>query len=167
MTYSPYIPEQEASYQPQQMDIVVEMGRALEGWRITRYDIQQVMDAMFSFGVSMIFMTVIGALVRDMLREVLGPQKKERVRPVIDVMLPSTGAPTTRLKVWDAVDREKLRQYCEQTYGVPVTTEASDYFARLMDRRIVGFKRYLPLHLINRRGLTSGDMYQAASMYFG
>jgi len=73
----------------------------------------------------------------------------------------------TKLGIWDAVDREKLREYCEQTYGVPVKTEAANYFARLMDRRIHEFKLYLPLHLIDRRELTAEDMYRAASAYFG
>jgi len=73
---------------------------------------------------------------------------------------------TGSLKVWDAVDRKKLSEYCAQVYGVPVTPEASDYFVRIMDRLIDGFKDYLPLHLVNRRGLTRDDMYKAASRYF-
>jgi hypothetical protein len=74
--------------------------------------------------------------------------------------------PRIKLTIWDVVDRDKLRQYCEQVYGVPITTEASDYFARLMDRHIEGFKLYLPLHLIDHRALTAEDMYRAASIYF-
>jgi hypothetical protein len=91
---------------------------------------------------------------------VKGPLKSE------EELLPAV-EPRTKLKIWDVVDREKLRQYCEQVYGVPVAHEASDYFARLMDRRIEGFKPYLPLHLIDHRGLTAKDMYRAASQYFG
>ncbi len=166
MTDAPYSLQGEMSHQPQQIGVFMEMARALEDWRITRYDIQQVMDALFSCGMSLGFMTVIGAMVRGFLRETLGPEKKERLKPVIDVVLPAV-TPTAKLKIWDAVDSEKLRQYCEQTYDVPVTAEASNYFARLMDRRIKDFKGYLPLHLINRRGLTADDMYRAASMYFG
>jgi hypothetical protein len=74
--------------------------------------------------------------------------------------------PMAKLKIWDVVDRDKLRQYCEQVYGVPVAAEASDYFARLMDRQIEGFKLYLPLRLIDHRELRAQDMYQAASLYF-
>ena len=338
MTHAPYNSQGEMSHQPQQIGIVTEMMRSMEGGRITTLDIQRIMDATLNFGMSLIVMTIIGVMVRDFLREALGPEKKERVKPVVDVVLPQTqpdfsaneifarskdyfgitfnpekagyilpdgtmldfsgeiraplphrrlapilGAPGRReldhreiafawpedyapsgfeamkqvmnwgairfsafhetivvnlvqppttaqireinialrrqpnavlvievddaeltqidylefiypfigwvafvektaatanplpatvtpkvkLKIWDAVDKEKLRQYCEQTYGVPVTTEASDYFVRLMDRRIVDFKGYLPLHLINRRGLTAGDMHRAASRYFG
>lgn len=70
------------------------------------------------------------------------------------------------LDIWDIVDKEKLRKYCEEVYGVPVTAEASDYFGRLIIRFIEGFKSYLPLHLINHRGMTATDMYDAASKYF-
>ena len=167
MTHAPYNSQGELSHQPQQIGIVTEMMRSMEGGRITTLDIQRIMDATLTFGMSFIFMTIIGVMVRDFLREALGPEKKERVKPVIDVVLPATVTPKARLKIWDAVDKEKLRQYCEQTYGVPVTAEASDFFARLMDRRIKDFKGYLPLHLINRRGLTADDMYRAASRYFG
>ena len=76
------------------------------------------------------------------------------------------GGIITSLQVWDIIDREKLRKYCEEVFGVPVTTEASDYIGRLAIRFVDGFKSYLPLHLINRRKLTAEDMYKAASGYF-
>ncbi len=76
------------------------------------------------------------------------------------------GNPQTYTKVWNAIDKEKLRKYCEEVWGVPVTTEASDYLGRLLARRVDQFKSYLPLPLINHRGLTARDMYRAASALF-
>ncbi len=68
-------------------------------------------------------------------------------------------------KIWNVIDREKLRKYCEESWGVPVTSEASDYLGRLLARHVDGFKSYLPLPLIDHRGLTAQDMYKAASAY--
>ena len=68
-------------------------------------------------------------------------------------------------KMWQVVDQGKLRKLCEEIYGVAVTAEAANYFARLMARQIVGFKGYLP----QKRGytpLTAQDIYLAASRYF-
>jgi len=76
------------------------------------------------------------------------------------------GNPQTYAKVWNVIDKEKLRKYCEEVWGVPVTTEASDYLGRLLARRVDQFKPYLPLPLINQRGLTARDMYRAASALF-
>lgn len=74
--------------------------------------------------------------------------------------------PQAYAKVWNVIDKEKLRKYCEEVWGVPVTTEASDYLGRLLARRVDQFKSYLPLPFINRRGLTARDMYRAASALF-
>ena len=76
------------------------------------------------------------------------------------------GNPQTYATVWNVIDKEKLRKYCEEVWGVPVTTEASDYLGRLLARRVDQFKSYLPLPLINHRGLTAQDMYRAASALF-
>jgi len=80
--------------------------------------------------------------------------------------LPSTILLATRPGIWEYVDQEKLRQYVEQVYGVPVSIEASNYIGRLIARQVEGFKGYLPLHLINGRPLSAQDMYNAASGYF-
>jgi hypothetical protein len=68
-------------------------------------------------------------------------------------------------KMWQVVDREKLRKLCEEIYGVGITPEAAAYFARLMARFIVGFKGYLPVKR-DSKPLTVEDIYQAASRYF-
>jgi hypothetical protein len=114
------------------------------------------MNAMFPFMGFLVMGLFVTALCKNMAAGAL--KSEEEFLPAV--------APRTRLKIWDVVDREELRQYCGQVYGVPVTAEASDYFARLMDRQIEGFKPYLPLHLIDHRALTAEDMYQAASIYF-
>jgi len=69
-------------------------------------------------------------------------------------------------KMWQVVDREKLRKLCEEIYGVSVTPDAANYFGRLMARFIVGFKGYLPLGLRDHKPLTAQDIYLAASRYF-
>ena len=69
-------------------------------------------------------------------------------------------------KIWRVIDREKLRQFCEEIYGVAVTPEAAEYFGRLMVRHIEGFKIYLPIHIRDHRPVTARDVYDAASRYF-
>lgn len=86
---------------------------------------------------------------------------KTEQEPAADI-----GNPQTYAKVWNAIDKEKLRKYCEEVWGVPVTAEASDYLGRLLARRVDQFKSYLPLPLINQRELTARDMYWAASALF-
>lgn len=72
--------------------------------------------------------------------------------------------PQTYSEVWGIVDREKLRQYCEKVWGVPVDSEAAGYMARLMARQIEGFKSYLPVK--PGRTVTLRDMWDAAGRYF-
>lgn len=117
---------------------------------------QNWVDAMLSFTG----FVVMGLFVTALCQSIVGgsPKSEEEFLPAVE--------PGTRLTIWDVVDREKLRQYCEQVYRVPVATEASNYFARLMARQIDDFKPYLPLHLIDHRALTAEDMYRAASAYF-
>lgn len=73
--------------------------------------------------------------------------------------------PQTYERIWDTVDKEKLRRYCEDVWGVPISSEAAGYMARVMARQIAGFKLYLPLE--RGRPLTLQDMWNAASQYFG
>jgi hypothetical protein len=75
-------------------------------------------------------------------------------------------APQTYVKIWNVIDQEKLRKYCEERWEVPVSIEASDYLGRLLARRIDQFKIYLPLPIIDSRALTARDMYRAASEFF-
>ncbi|MBA7506115.1 hypothetical protein ES706_04795 [subsurface metagenome] len=96
-----------------------------------------------------------------MPKEPLYPHVPKSKRQAADI-----GNPQTYAKVWNVIDKEKLRKYCEGVWGVPVTTEASDYIGRLLARRVDQFKSYLPLPLINHRGLTARDMYRAASVLF-
>lgn len=91
--------------------------------------------------------------------------KGEAMRSHTEKSLPNF-ALQTYPKIWNVIDREKLRKYCEDIWGVPVTAEASDYLGRLLARRVDQLKTYLPLPLIDHRGLTAQDMYRAASALF-
>jgi len=89
-------------YQPQQTEVVVEMARAMEDGRLTTQESLSMVDAGLAFGLSLIFGTVLGVLVRSLVAEALEPKQDEVVQPVIDLILPAT-----EVDILDRLIREK------------------------------------------------------------
>ena len=77
-------------YRPQQVEVVVEMARAMEDGRLTPLETQSITNAGLAFGLSLILGTVLGVLMRSIVTEALEPKQEEVVQPVIDFMLPAT-----------------------------------------------------------------------------
>ena len=76
-------------YQPHQTGVVVEMARAMEDGRLTTLETQSIVDAGLAFGMSLVFGTVLGVLVRSLVTEALEPKQEEVIQPVIDFILPA------------------------------------------------------------------------------
>jgi hypothetical protein len=89
-------------YQPQQEEVVVEIARAMEDGRLTLLEAQSIIDACLAFGLSRIFGTVLGVLMRSIVAEALEPKQEEVVQPVIDLILPAT-----EVDILDRLIREK------------------------------------------------------------
>ncbi|MFQ5875811.1 MAG: hypothetical protein ACE5JL_18700 [Dehalococcoidia bacterium] len=77
-------------YRPQQFEVATEMMRAMEDGQITALETQNVLDAALSFGMSLLFMTVLGALLRSFVIEALEEPEEKKVLPVIGAILPAT-----------------------------------------------------------------------------
>jgi hypothetical protein len=77
-------------YRPQQLDILTEMMQAMEDRQITTLEMQNILNTALSFGMSTLFMTALGALVRWFVIEALEESEEKRVLPVIEMALPET-----------------------------------------------------------------------------
>jgi hypothetical protein len=74
----------------------------MEDGRLTPLEVQSITDAGLAFGLSLIFGTVLGLLMRSILAEALEPKQEEIVQPVIDLILPAT-----EVNILDRLIREK------------------------------------------------------------
>ena len=81
-------------YQPQQVDVIVHMARAVQDGQLTHLETHQIMDAGLAFGLSLIFGTVMGALIKSVIAEALEHEEEKSVQPAIDFMLPDAGDPS-------------------------------------------------------------------------
>jgi len=77
-------------YRPQQVEVVVEMARAMEDGRLTPPETQSITNAGLAFGLSLIFITILGVLMRSIVADTLEPKQEEVVQPVIDFLLPAS-----------------------------------------------------------------------------
>ena len=93
-------------YRPQQEEVVVEIARAMEDGRLTSLEAQSIADAGIAFGLSLIFGTVLGVLMRSIVAETLEPKQEEVVQPVIDFLLPAS----------HSIPRDDLKRIAEK-YG--------------------------------------------------
>jgi len=66
------------------------MVRAMEDRQITALETQNIINAALSFGMSLVFMTALGALVRSFVIEALEEPEEEKMLPVIGAILPQT-----------------------------------------------------------------------------
>jgi hypothetical protein len=89
-------------YPPQQEEFVVEIAKAMEDGRLTPLEVQSITDAGLAFGLSLIFGTVLGLLMRSIVAEALEPKQEEVVQPVIDLILPAM-----EVNILDRLIREK------------------------------------------------------------
>ena len=89
-------------YSPKQEEVVVEIAMAMEDGRLTPLEAQSITDAGLAFGLSLIFGTVLGMLIRSIITEALEPKQEEVVQPVIDFMLPAM-----EVGILDRLIREK------------------------------------------------------------
>jgi hypothetical protein len=89
-------------YPPQQEEVVVEIAKAMEDGRLTPLEVQSITDAGLAFGLSLIFGTILGVLMRSIVSEALEPKQEEVVQPVIDLILPAT-----EVDILDRMIREK------------------------------------------------------------
>ncbi len=78
------------------------MARAMDDGRLTTLESQSIVDAGLAFGLSLVFGTVLGVLVRSLVTELLEPTEEKVVQPVIDFILPAT-----ELDTLDRLIREK------------------------------------------------------------
>ena len=78
------------------------MARAMEDGRLTTLETQSIVDAGLAFGLSLVFGTILGVLVRSLVTEALEPKQEEVVQPVIDFMLPAT-----EIDILDRMIKEK------------------------------------------------------------
>jgi len=88
-------------YQPQQLEVITEMLRAMEDRQITMLETQNIINAALSFGMSLVFMTALGALVRSFVIEALEEPEEEKVLPVIGAILPQTEKEKPKFGLWD------------------------------------------------------------------
>jgi len=93
-------------YQTQQVEVVVEMAKAMEDRRLTLLETQSITEAGLTFGLSLIFVTILGVLVRSLVAEALEPKQEEVVQPVIGLMLPAS----------HSIPRDDLKRIAEK-YG--------------------------------------------------
>ena len=77
-------------YQPEQLEVITEMMRAMEDGQITVLETQNILNVALSFGMSLVFMTALGALVRSFVIEALEEPEEEKALPIIGAMLPET-----------------------------------------------------------------------------
>jgi len=77
-------------YQPEQLEVITEMMRAMEDGQITVLETQNTLNVALSFGMSLVFMTALGALVRSFVIEALEEPEEEKALPIIGAMLPET-----------------------------------------------------------------------------
>ncbi|MDP3880175.1 MAG: hypothetical protein Q8Q07_07735 [Dehalococcoidales bacterium] len=77
-------------YQPQQTEVVVKMARAMQDGQLTLLETQMIADAGLAFGLSLVFGTVMGVLMRSVVAEALESEQEEVVQPMIDFLLPDT-----------------------------------------------------------------------------
>ncbi len=78
------------------------MARAMEDGRLTTLEMQSIVEAGLAFGMSLVFGTVLGVLMRSIVAETLEPKQEEVVQPVIDLILPAT-----EVDILDRLIREK------------------------------------------------------------
>jgi len=88
-------------YQPQQFEVITEMMRAMEDRRITALETQNILNAALSFGMSLVFLTTLGKLVRFFVIEALEEPEEKEVLPVIGAILPQTKKEKSKFGLWD------------------------------------------------------------------
>ena len=81
-------------YRPQQVEVMVQLASAVQDGQLTPLETQRITNAGLAFGLSLIFGTVLGVLMRSVLAEALEPKEEKAVQPVIDFMLPDAGSPS-------------------------------------------------------------------------
>ena len=106
-------------YRPQQFEVITEIMRAMEDRQITTLETQNVFNVALSFGISVVFMTALGALVRSFVIEALEEPEEKKVLPVIGAILPQTEKEKPKPGLWDCyldpgnayAEAKRLRQY--------------------------------------------------------
>ena len=109
-------------YRPQQFEVITEIMRAMEDRQITTLETQNVFNVALSFGISVVFMTALGALVRSFVIEALEEPEEREVLPVIGAILPQTEK-EKKFGLWDCyldpgnayAEAKRLRQHGWQT----------------------------------------------------
>jgi hypothetical protein len=112
-------------YQPQQFEVITEMMGAMEDRQITALETQNILNAALSFGMSVVFMTALGVLVRSFVIEALEEPEEKKVLPVIGAILPQTEEEKPKFGLWDCyldpsnayAEAKRLRQYGWQVRG--------------------------------------------------
>lgn len=106
-------------YRPQQSEVITEMMRAMEDRQITTLEMQNVLNAALSFGISVVFMTALGVLVKSFVIEALEEPEEKKVLPVIGAILPQTEKEKPKFGLWDCyldpgnayAEAKRLRQH--------------------------------------------------------
>jgi hypothetical protein len=89
-------------YQPQQFEVITEMMSAIEDRRITTLEMQDMLNAALSFGMSLVFLTALGSLVRWFVITALEEPEEKKGLPVIGAILPQTEKETPKFGLWDS-----------------------------------------------------------------
>ena len=69
--------------------LMPELAKAAEGGRITAQDMRQFADAAAGLLVAAFIAGFAGMTVRSGMREALGPENKQKIRPALDLVLPA------------------------------------------------------------------------------
>jgi len=156
-------------YRAQQLEVITEMLRAMEDRQITALETQNIINAALSFGMSLVFMTALGALVRSFVIEALEEPEEEKVLPVVGAILPQTETEKPKFGLWDCyldprnayAEARSLRQHGWQ---VRVTERLTP-----QDRKYcVWVRKRLPERLPQTTPLVSAaEIFSRAREYFG
>ncbi len=151
-------------YRPQQEEVVIEIARAMEDGQLTSLEVQSITDAGIAFGLSLIFGTVLGVLMRSIVAETLEPKQEEVIQPVIDFMLPATEVDTLDRLIkekkndlnwekWPEGSASDARKavYKDILEGFRTLAEAREYVEELPEDNVIYTARgdEIPFSLIN------------------
>jgi hypothetical protein len=156
-------------YRAQQLEVVTEMLRAMEDRQITMLETQNIINAALSFGMSLVFMTALGALVRSFVIEALEEPEEEKVLPVIGAILPQTEREKPEFGLWDCyldprnayAEARSLRQHGWQVRVTERLTQQGRKYC-------VWVRKGLPERLPQAVPLASAaEIFFRAKSYFG
>lgn len=142
-------------YQPQQAEVVVQMARAVQDGQLTPLETRQITDAGLAFGLSLIFGTVLGVLMRSVIAEALEPEEEKAVQPVMNFILPDARDPSLLPLVikcaWCGKYLGEKEPYEDKSVTHGICPECrKKYFPKKKDNQSPQTHRSIPLNDLKR-----------------